>query len=234
MIYRVVTYDRATERIKGSMPIPVGVLEQVKHVAGFGRQDDGLGEYPLDEVQTRQVARILNFNPEPGRFYYYVQPYESPEDDAEKIPLKILICDAERGAAATLEQAIRRTDAILGTTSVHTLDDAKTVLRGDGFNTIFVDPLSFDLDEASSFIFSVRESFPEIVFVLYIDKEIAERRRVNFYREERKRFSHYYELDKHTPISLFDDEIKAVLTVCRSDLIQRMSAASGYHLTEES
>jgi hypothetical protein len=81
MIYRVVTYDRATERMKGSMPIPVGVLEQVKRVAGFGRQDDGLGEYPLNEAQTRQVARILDFNPEPDRFYYYVEPYEPPEDD---------------------------------------------------------------------------------------------------------------------------------------------------------
>jgi hypothetical protein len=64
MIYRIVTYDRATERI-----------------AGFGPQDDGLGEYPLDEAQTRQVARILDFNPEPDRFYYYVEPYEPPEDD---------------------------------------------------------------------------------------------------------------------------------------------------------
>jgi hypothetical protein len=81
MIYRIVTYDRATERMKGSMSIPVGVLAQVKRVAGFGRQDDGLGEYPLNEAQTRQVARILDFNPEPDRFYYYVEPYEPPEDD---------------------------------------------------------------------------------------------------------------------------------------------------------
>jgi len=81
MIYRIVTYDRATERMKGSLRIPVIVLEQVKHIAGFGPQDDGLGEYPLDEAQTRQVARILDFNPEPGRFYYYVEPYEPSEDD---------------------------------------------------------------------------------------------------------------------------------------------------------
>ena len=81
MIYRVVTYDRATERMKGSVPIPLGVLEQIKRIAGFGPQDDGLGEYPLDEAQTRQVARILDFNPEPDRFYYYVEPYEPPEDD---------------------------------------------------------------------------------------------------------------------------------------------------------
>jgi hypothetical protein len=81
MIYRIVTYDRATERMKGNIHIPPSVLEEIKRIAGFGPQDDGLGEYPLDEVQTRQVARILDFNPEPDRFYYYVEPYEPPKDD---------------------------------------------------------------------------------------------------------------------------------------------------------
>jgi hypothetical protein len=81
MIYRIVTYDRATERMKGNLPIPSSVLEEIKRIVGFGPQDDGLGEYPLDEGQTRQVARILDFNPEPDRFYYYVEPYEPPEDD---------------------------------------------------------------------------------------------------------------------------------------------------------
>jgi hypothetical protein len=81
MIYRIVTYDRATERMKGNMPIPPSALDEVRRVAGFGPRDDGLGEYPLDESQTRQVARILDFNPEPDRFYYYVEPYEPPADD---------------------------------------------------------------------------------------------------------------------------------------------------------
>ena len=81
MIYRIVTYDRVTERMKGNLPIPSSVLEAVKRIAGFGPQDDCLGEYPLDEGQTRQVARILDFNPEPDRFYYYVEPHEPPEED---------------------------------------------------------------------------------------------------------------------------------------------------------
>jgi hypothetical protein len=81
MIYRVVTYDKETELMKGNLPILPSLLEEVKRITGFGPQDDGLGEYPLDEGQTREVARILGFNPEPGRFYYYVEPYESPEDN---------------------------------------------------------------------------------------------------------------------------------------------------------
>ena len=80
MMYRVVTYDRTTERMKGSLIVPPNVLSKVKKVAGFGHEDDGLGEYPLDEQQTGQVAKILGFSPEPDRFFYYVEPYDPPED----------------------------------------------------------------------------------------------------------------------------------------------------------
>jgi hypothetical protein len=55
-IYRLASYDRATERMNGSVIIPPSVLGQVKVIAGFQPRDDGLGEYPLDEEQTRQVA----------------------------------------------------------------------------------------------------------------------------------------------------------------------------------
>jgi hypothetical protein len=78
---RHVTYDRATEQMKGNLPVPPSVLQKVKKIVGFQPQDDGLGEYLLDEKQTRDVARILGFQPEPNKFYYYVEPYEPPEDD---------------------------------------------------------------------------------------------------------------------------------------------------------
>ena len=80
MMYRIVTYDRGSERIKGSLIVPPGVLAKVKKAAGFQPQDDGLGEYPLDDRQARQIAKILGFTPEPERFYYYVEPYDPPED----------------------------------------------------------------------------------------------------------------------------------------------------------
>lgn len=80
MMYRVVTYDRASEVMKGSLIVPPSVLAKVKKIAGFQPQDDGLGEYPLDEAQTRQVAKILGFSPEPERFFYYVEPHDPPED----------------------------------------------------------------------------------------------------------------------------------------------------------
>jgi hypothetical protein len=81
MIYRIVTYDKTTERMKGDLPIPRSAVDQIKQIAGFGPQDDGLGEYPLDEEQTRQIAGILDFKADPEHFYYYVEPYEPPEDN---------------------------------------------------------------------------------------------------------------------------------------------------------
>jgi hypothetical protein len=80
MIYRVVTYDRTSERMKGSLVVPPSVLAKVKKVAGFKAEDDGLGEYPLDETQTKQVAKILGFRPEADKFYYSVEPYDPPDD----------------------------------------------------------------------------------------------------------------------------------------------------------
>jgi hypothetical protein len=69
MIYRIVTYDKTTERMKGDLPIPRSAVDQIKQIAGFGPQDDGLGEYPLDEEQTRQIAGILDFKADPEHFY---------------------------------------------------------------------------------------------------------------------------------------------------------------------
>ena len=80
MIYRVVTYDRSSERMKGSLVVPPSVLGKVKKIAGFQPQDDGLGEYPLDDEQTRRVAKLLGFRPETDRFYYHLEPYDPPED----------------------------------------------------------------------------------------------------------------------------------------------------------
>jgi len=85
MIYRVVTYDRKTERMRGNLRIPPNVLAEIKRIVGFQPQGDGLGgEYPLNEAQTRDIARILGFRPEPDRFFYYVEPYEPPADDGLK------------------------------------------------------------------------------------------------------------------------------------------------------
>jgi hypothetical protein len=72
MIYRVVTYDRANERMRGNLPIPPSAWREAQRIAGFQPQDDGLGEYVSNEEQTAEIASLLGFHPEPDRFFYYV------------------------------------------------------------------------------------------------------------------------------------------------------------------
>lgn len=111
--------------------------------------------------------------------------------------------------------------------------EAQVEIRGSDVNTILIDIAGLGLDEASEFVFSVRRALPEIVFVLYIDLAHAEAKRKNFYAGERRRFSHYYVLDKNTPIAALEDEVQAVAWRCRSDLSRRLSASSLARLAEE-
>src|SRR5260221_13404015 len=99
---------------------------------------------------------------------------------------------------------------------------ASAKIQHNAINTIFIDPFSlYDhespwrfLDEETKFIFEVREKFPGVVFVLYIDfrrienihfdcpeelvtnwsVERKKRYREHFYAGERSRFAHYYKL----------------------------------------
>ncbi len=80
MIYRVVTYDRTSEQMRGSLIVPPSLVGKVKKIAGFKPADDGLGEYALDGSQTKKIAKILGFKPEEDRFYYYIEPYDPPDD----------------------------------------------------------------------------------------------------------------------------------------------------------
>jgi hypothetical protein len=80
MMYRVVTYGRSDEKMRGSLVIPNGAVAWAKQVAGVRPEDDGLGEYLLSEEQARSLAQYLGFKPEPEHFYYYLEPYEPPEN----------------------------------------------------------------------------------------------------------------------------------------------------------
>jgi len=79
MIYRIVTYSKATERMSGNLPIPWSHVAKIRKMAGVTPLDDGLGEYTLNDEQVRQIAGILGFRPEPERFYYCLEPFDQPD-----------------------------------------------------------------------------------------------------------------------------------------------------------
>jgi hypothetical protein len=147
----------------------------------------------------------------------------------DEIPLKVLICDGDSNTAETLQRALEGEPPVLVVEHVNSTNEARSRVRSGDYSIIFIDPLTLDIEEASSFVFELCKSLPEIVFVLYVDRARAERQRGSFYRGERQRFSHYYTLDKQTPVLAFGDEVLAI----QSDLSWRMTAASLKRLRSE-
>jgi hypothetical protein len=76
IVYRLVGYDKETERKCNEAPIPDANLSVVTRLAGILPTDDGLGDYPLNAEQAREVARILKTTIDCGSFAYYIEPYE--------------------------------------------------------------------------------------------------------------------------------------------------------------
>ena len=152
----------------------------------------------------------------------------------DEIPLKILLIDNDSSASSLLDRALKKHAVVMESQFATSIDDAKSILRSSDINTIFIDPIRLEITQSSQFIFDIRKTLPEIVFVLFMSIVEAEEQRSEFFRGERRRFTHYYKLDKRTPIASFDDELANVIYMCQSDLSWRMSKVSIERLFQES
>src|ERR1700686_3454976 len=133
----------------------------------------------------------------------------------DSVPFKVLIFDHDAIAAGMLADAIARVDPSVTHQIVPSIDALLNAVDVGVVGTIFIDPFSIGLDESTAVILNVRESHPWITFVLYFDVALAERHRAEFYRGNRSRFSHYYKLDKATPLLAFDREVESTLLLAR-------------------
>jgi hypothetical protein len=136
-------------------------------------------------------------------------------DERQPMPFKVVICDRDATAARMLDDAVARVDPNIDRSSVAGADHLLDALEQGIAGAIFIDPFSLGLDEATTVIFHVRETYPWITFVLYMDVAEAERTRADFYRGKRSRFSHYYRLDKGTPLLAFDREVESTLQLAK-------------------
>lgn len=141
----------------------------------------------------------------------------------DRISLNILVCDRDPISSSLLVPQLHASSLVSSVEITEAIDDANSLL-GAGkykYNTVFIDPLVLGLDEASTFIFNIRRERPDIVFVLFLDRAVAESQRDSFYQGARRRFSHYYTLDKRTPLSTFQAEVQSVLESCRAYLLAK-------------
>jgi hypothetical protein len=135
------------------------------------------------------------------------------------VALKVLIVDPDLGSANKLEQTFRGMhESVQSTQSTVSLRDAVSLLKDFDINAIFIDPISFEFEESESFILSVREHIPYIVFVLYLDFEAFNQAQDKFYEGNRRQFRYYYKFDKNTPTASFKDELTVTIKLCRSYL----------------
>jgi hypothetical protein len=79
MIYRIVTYDKATERMVANLPIPWPFVAEIRKLAGVTPFDDGMGEHELTDEQVRRISQVLHFTPDPDHFFYYLEPFNQPD-----------------------------------------------------------------------------------------------------------------------------------------------------------
>ena len=75
MRYRIISYDRTTDRVAGLIDIPGQCLPRILAIAGI-RDASEPGEYPLDPEKIREIAALVGFEPDASRFAYHLEPLE--------------------------------------------------------------------------------------------------------------------------------------------------------------
>lgn len=138
--------------------------------------------------------------------------------DIAEIPLRVLVLDRDSESARLLVKSLGLAANVVHAIFSQDIEEARAKLVVDDINTIFIDLLAFEIDTSSAFVLEVRKALPSIVFVLFQDQERVEQNREEFFRGKRRRFSHYYRLDKRTPVDSFNDELAATIRLCQSDL----------------
>lgn len=155
------------------------------------------------------------------------------ELDELNIPLHILICDADSYPSIALKHVLDRISKVYEVNLAFTLDEARSHLRSGGVNAIIVDPFALGVKESSTFIFSIRDVFPEIVFVLYVDFMETMANEAWFYADQRARFYHYFKLDKQTPLLHFEEQVYGILRAITFELHGNLPSAQLKQLLNE-
>jgi hypothetical protein len=151
----------------------------------------------------------------------------------DRISLNILVCDRDPMSHSLLAPQLHASPLVSSVEITGAIDDANNLLNTGNYNTVFIDPLALGLDDASTWIFDMRRRRSDIVFVLFLDRAVAESRRDSFYQGTRSRFAHYYTVDKRTPLSVFPAEIQSVLENCRLYLLANTPIRQLEELREE-
>ena len=75
VVYKLVGYDRKTERATVKIDIPPKHVNFAKEVARIAAEDDSMADYPLDRDQARDIAGVLGKPIDADSYDYFLEPY---------------------------------------------------------------------------------------------------------------------------------------------------------------
>ncbi|MEW5841957.1 MAG: hypothetical protein AB1775_01700, partial [Bacteroidota bacterium] len=133
----------------------------------------------------------------------------------QDIPLKILILDTPNISRDLLVQFLKVSNGIITFHISNQFDDALKILSNNDINTVIIDPINMGLNKSTEFILYVRENYPSIVFILFVEKDEDKLKKSSFYVGDRKRFKHYYKLDKRLSGKDFQYDLTNTILECK-------------------
>jgi hypothetical protein len=75
IVYKLVGYDRETERQLVKIDIPPKHVASARGIAGIARDDESMADCPLDKNQARDIAGIIDRPVDAEKYDYFLEPY---------------------------------------------------------------------------------------------------------------------------------------------------------------
>jgi hypothetical protein len=86
--YKLVGFDRKTERLAVAHEIPAECVSQAKELAGIANNPAIIADWPLSAAQAAAIAQLIGEPIDPARYEYTLEPYSqrsSGVGDARKL-----------------------------------------------------------------------------------------------------------------------------------------------------
>ena len=75
VVYKLIGYDRKTERQSVKIDIPPKHVDFAKKVAGIAPDDESMADYPLNKNQARDIAGVIGKSIDAENYDYFLEPY---------------------------------------------------------------------------------------------------------------------------------------------------------------
>ncbi|HTT78475.1 MAG TPA: hypothetical protein VMF86_02245 [Stellaceae bacterium] len=81
-IYKLVGFDRKTERLAAAYDIPSALVESAREIAGIASRPEIVGDWPLTPRQAAAIADMIDQRIDLGCQDFALEPYETESRSA--------------------------------------------------------------------------------------------------------------------------------------------------------